>query len=598
MSYLSEVGSLAQEICNAIASVLGVDVEIVDDRLVRIAGTGKYRCKVGCSLETDGVVYRQVLETGKGTLVTNAGREPICSKCPRAGACEETAELSSPIIVEGKTVGVIGLVCFDQEQRDRLLSRLESHQEFICHMAELLAAKVLESRLWMEKNLAAEIVMLLLDRIDEAVIAVNHEGKPIYMNQRARKIFGAAMGERPAARTALAILEETLSSGNRYSQKEVFLDTGDGERSYLVTTSVLSSGGKSLGAIASFRPVSELHRWAYDLTHGSASAVFGIESLIGRSAAISTLKETVLKIASSRSTVLIRGESGTGKELLARVIHSVSDRKDKPFVAVNCAAIPDTLLESELFGYEEGAFTGARRGGKPGKFEIADGGTLFLDEVGDMSLHLQAKLLRVIQERQVERLGSTRARRCDVRIIAATNQDLEAKMKNGEFREDLYFRLNVIPIYIPPLRERPEDIEPLVRHFVDKYSRILGKPIADVEAEALELLKRYPWPGNVRELENAIEYAVNFETKRVLTRFSLPERVRNYGERVEDHRGSLYLAGGQCSLAEAEASLIRKALQKYGTSYEGKKLAARELGIGIATLYRKIARYGIKLSNQ
>ncbi|HHW19291.1 MAG TPA: sigma 54-interacting transcriptional regulator, partial [Firmicutes bacterium] len=484
--------------------------------------------------------------------------------------------------------------------------RIDSHKEFIGHMAGLLAAKAVESHMWMEKKLAAEIIMLLLDRIDEAVIAVDHLGKPIYLNRRARKTFeipnsASPLEDHPESkpfRAAMAVLRDALSSGKRYSQSEIFMDTGTGEQGFMVSTSVLSDGGKNLGAIASFRPVSELHRWAYDLTHGSAGAVFGVDSLIGKSRSIAELKEIALKVAKSPSTVLIRGESGTGKELLARAIHSASDRKDKPFVAVNCAAIPDGLLESELFGYEEGAFTGAKKGGKPGKFEIADGGTLFLDEIGDMSLHLQSKLLRVLQERQVERLGSNKPRRCDVRIIAATNQDLERKMQNGEFRDDLYFRLSVIPIYIPPLRERPEDVEPLVRHFVRKYAKIMGKKIDDVEPSALDLLKSYSWPGNVRELENAIEYAVNFEIKETLTVESLPARIRSCGNAGEKGFASGRRIEGHVSgIKAAEIDLIRQALEKYGTSYEGKKRAARELGIGIATLYRKISRYHIEVSN-
>lgn len=598
MSYLSEVGDVAQEVCNAIAAVLGVDVEIVDENLVRIAGTGKYRSRVGASLGSESVVYRRVLQTGKGMLLSLPGKEEICAGCSRVGSCVETAELSSPIIVDGKILGVIGLVCFDLEQRERLLSRLDSHREFIDRMAGLLGAKAVESRLWMEKRLAAEITMKLLDKMDDAVLAVDHLGKPIYQNWRARKAFSS---ER-YLQSALSLLKEALSSGKSVTGKEVFVDTGQGESAYLVTATVLRDGEKNIGAIASFRPLNELHRWAYDLTHTGAQADMDVDDLIGRSKAIMELKRTVLSVAKSPSTVLIRGESGTGKELLARAIHSASERRDKPFVAVNCAAIPDGLLESELFGYDEGAFTGARKGGKPGKFEIADGGTLFLDEIGDMSLHLQAKLLRVLQERQVERLGSNRSRRCDVRIIAATNQDLEHKMKTGEFRDDLYFRLSVIPISIPPLRERPEDIEPLVRHFVAKYAKRMGKNIRDVDPTVFDILVKYQWPGNVRELENAVEYAVNFETGNILEPDSLPIRVREAAfrtkalSRAEDDvfRGNEETED-IAPIASVEEELIRKALRKYGTSYKGKQLAARELGIGIATLYRKISKYQINV---
>jgi len=592
VSYLSEVGDVAQEVSNAIAAVLGVDVEIVDEHLVRIAGTGKYRSQVGESLGKESVVYRTVLETGKGMLVSLPGKEEICSGCSRAGGCVETAELSAPIIVEGKILGVIGLVCFDAEQRERLLSRIDSHREFIDRMASLLGTKAVESRLWMEKRLAAEITARLLDKMDEAVLAVDHLGKPIYQNWRARKMFAA---ERCLDGT-LSLLRDALATGRSVTGREVFIDTGRGRKGFMVTATVLQDDGKNIGAIASLRPVDELHRWAYDLTHGGSNVCLDVDDLIGRSEALKELKKTAVRVARSPSTVLIRGESGTGKELLARAIHSASDRRDKPFVAVNCAAIPDGLLESELFRYEEGAFTGARKGGKPGKFEIADGGTLFLDEIGDMSLHLQAKLLRALQERQVERLGSNRPRRCDVRIIAATNQDLERKMKAGEFRDDLFFRLSVLPIYVPPLRERPEDIEPLVRYFVSKYARIMGKNIVDIDPTVFDVLLAYKWPGNVRELENAVEYAVNFETREILGGESLPARVRETAAAKGSGggKGPQLVEGEAVGLAQAEIDLIKRALKKHGMSYKGKQMAARELGIGIATLYRKISRYNIR----
>ncbi|MGI6163879.1 MAG: sigma-54 interaction domain-containing protein [Bacillota bacterium] len=599
---MSEVTSIAQEVCNAIASVLGVDVEIVDDRLLRVAGTGKYRTRVGWSLESEGAVYRYVLNTGKGVAVTEPGKEAICKDCDRFGVCEETAELSSPIIVEGKTIGVIGLVCFDEDQRNRMVSRLESHKEFTGHMADLLAAKAVETELFLEKQLAAEIIMLLMDKTDEAVIAVDQSAKVIYLNSRAEKMIGikkadVLSGKVPGNGRMKAVFElfkDLLSSEKKYSSQEIFLDLGDGEQGYMVSTSVLEGDGHSLGAIASIIPLLELHRWAYDITHGGAGPALEMSILVGNSSGITEVKNTALRVARSPSTVLIRGESGTGKELLARAIHSASNRADKPFVAVNCAAIPDGLLESELFGYEEGSFTGARKGGKPGKFEIADGGTLFLDEIGDMSLHLQAKLLRVLQERQVERIGSTKGRQCDVRIIAATNQDLEFKMQHGEFRDDLYFRLNVIPIRIPPLRERLEDIEPLVWHFVWKYSEIMGKQITGIDPKVFDVLKQYSWPGNVRELENAVEYAINFENDRVLQCDSLPQKLRIECGSLGAGKAAAAELGTPLTLEQMEVAMIRKALEECGSTYEGKKRAASVLGIGIATLYRKIARYGLE----
>ena len=325
---------------------------------------------------------------------------------------------------------------------------------------------------------------------------------------------------------------------------------------------------------------------------------YSLDDIIGSSPAITALKEQVRKIAKSESTVLIRGESGTGKEVLAQSIHRLSHRSNGPFVAINCAAIPESLLESELFGYEEGAFTGAKKGGKPGRFELAKGGTLFLDEIGDMPLYLQAKLLRVLQERRIERVGGTKSIEVDVRIIAATHKDLESMIANNQFREDLYFRLNVIPLYIPPLRERKEDLYELIQYYMNKFCKRFGKEPKRFSSQALKKIFDYHWPGNVRELENMVEYIVNLEIGDLVTVSSLPASIREASEdknmditkekqelqKLNDFSPSVY------SVNEIEEQLIIKALQRFGASTEGKRKAAEALGISLATLYRRLEK--------
>ncbi|MGI6552605.1 MAG: sigma-54 interaction domain-containing protein [Bacillota bacterium] len=286
-------------------------------------------------------------------------------------------------------------------------------------------------------------------------------------------------------------------------------------------------------------------------------------------------------MANSDSTVLITGESGTGKEILARAIHANSNRSQEHFVTINCGAIPETLLESELFGYEEGAFTGAKKGGKLGKFEIANGGTIFLDEIGDMPLHLQVKLLRVLQEKVIERVGGSFSVPIDVRVIAATHRDLEEQAQQNQFRWDLYYRLNVIPLHIPPLRERQEDIMMLAKYFLEIYNHKINKKIKYFAKETENLLLNYEWPGNVRELSNAVEYAVNMETSAILSARNLPPRLRmraSTSQYIEKDNG----------LKKMERDLIADALAKYGISTEGKKRVAESLGISLATLYRKL----------
>ena len=291
------------------------------------------------------------------------------------------------------------------------------------------------------------------------------------------------------------------------------------------------------------------------------------------------------RVANTDSTILIRGETGTGKSLFARAVHEQSHRRNKPFVTVNCAAIPAPLIESELFGYEEGAFTGARKGGKPGKFELAHEGTLFLDEIGDMPLDSQTKLLQVLETKRIERVGGITPRGIDVRIIAATNRDLEKLIETGAFRKDLFYRINVIPFTIPPLRERKEDISLLMNYFLDLYTVQLNKPVRPFGEQAREILSVYPWPGNARELANAVEYAVNIETGKEITPGSLPAKILDYQEN-EDPQAPF-------SLAFLEKKVIARALRKYGQSTEGKEMAASAMGISRATLYRKLKQYGM-----
>ncbi len=306
-----------------------------------------------------------------------------------------------------------------------------------------------------------------------------------------------------------------------------------------------------------------------------------VPAWVGSSEITQNICRRAEKAARTNSTVLVTGESGTGKEIVARLIHQAGDRCRGPFVAVNCAAIPDSLIESELFGYAEGAFTGAKRGGQPGKFETAAGGTIFLDEIGDMPLAVQASLLRVLQEREVCRIGDTKARKVDVRVVAATNKDLAALIAKGAFRPDLYYRLKVVTIDVPPLRQRTEDIFDLVPYFVDKATRSMGRPPLGVAKEVFDCLLAYPWPGNVRELENCIESMVAMCEGGELSLSDLPDEIRYCA------RGA---AGGESILERQARQAILRALWETGGRIAP---AARLLGMGRSTLYRKLAELGI-----
>jgi formate hydrogenlyase transcriptional activator len=310
------------------------------------------------------------------------------------------------------------------------------------------------------------------------------------------------------------------------------------------------------------------------------------EQLIGNSPALEAVLEQVERVAPTDSTVLIQGETGTGKELIARAVHNISSRCGRPFIKLNCAAIPFDLLESELFGHEKGAFTGAIAQ-KVGRFEMADKGTLFLDEVGDIPLALQPKLLRVLQEQEFERLGSGRTHQVDVRLVAATHRDLAGMVRRNEFRSDLYYRLNVFPVLLPPLRTRSEDIPALVTHFVEIFGRKMGKPIEEIPEETLSAFSSYSWPGNVRELQNLIERAVILANDGVL-----PNPLPPTGTEV------ITVIPAQTTLKDSERTLILRTLETAGWLIGGPTGAAAKLGLKRTTLISKMKKLGIARPNR
>lgn len=369
----------------------------------------------------------------------------------------------------------------------------------------------------------------------------------------------------------------------------------------IVNRSPIFSGDKIIGAIGVFQDISELAKkleqsqeeldyYKEELNRHNSSN-FCFENIIGSSGNLKDALNIAEKASQSTSTVLIRGESGTGKELIAKAIHNNSLRKDKPFVRVNCAAIPENLLESELFGYEKGAFTGAVKS-KPGKFNIANGGTIFLDEIGDMPKPMQVKLLRVLQEMEFESVGGLETQKVDVRVIAATNRKLEEMMKTGEFRDDLYYRLNVISIFLPPLRARKEDINLLVSHFIEKISKKLNKPVYNIDPNCISYLSGYNWPGNIRELENIIERAINMCEGTVISSKDLPFYITNENHKDEN---LINLRNGELlPIEEYEREIISLAMKKYKSFNK----AGKALGLTHRTISLKCQKYGIQVNKE
>ena len=389
------------------------------------------------------------------------------------------------------------------------------------------------------------------------------------------------------------MVEQAFLTGEGYTDRERIISTPRFQLHVLDSAvPVKAADGRVLSVVNTFREIQGAHRLAGRLAGSHARHTF--DSVLGHSPALRTAVTTARKAARGTANILLSGESGTGKEVFAQAIHNESPRRDGPFIAVNCAALPRDLIESELFGYAPGAFTGAHREGRPGKFEAAQGGTIFLDEVSELPLAVQAKLLRVLQEREVVRLGSTRAIAIDARVITASNRDLQALVARQEFRADLYYRCQVIGVTLPPLRERPGDIALLAQHFLARYAAALGKPSREIPPEVLALLLRHPWPGNVRELENTLERLVNLSDGETLDASLLawgtpegPAPSPNASPNT-----SAVAPPAPRSLREAERQAIVAALRTHRFNVTR---AAQTLGIAKPTLYAKLRLHGIAL---
>ncbi len=580
MYHLRDIKSTVQQTAEAIAAALKIEVEIADAELVRVAGTGECKSRCGCAME-EGFVYRHVLQTGSAVIIDNPGYNDLCQPCVARGQCLEYAEAALPIRVENEIIGVIGLISFDEAQSQRLMDNKESLLQFLEKMAELLESKVVETEHNRQRELVTNQLITVLNLLHDGILLVDKNKQVTHFNDLSAKLLDIDVN-------SVITLPQLLDEKRLWKAIEAgesFAGQIKGRRvagQHYCDAVPIVKDGKVEGAVITLKDIQQIKKLVKDTTLNEVETHFS--EIIGNCAKMQNLKEMALKVAPSKSTILIQGESGTGKELLARAIHQSSKREASTFIALNCGAIPENLLESELFGYEDGAFTGAKRGGKLGKFELAHHGTIFLDEIVDMSLHLQVKLLRVLQERRVERIGSSRSIPVDVRVIAATHRDLERMVQTGEFREDLYYRLNVIPLVIPPLRERREDIPILIQFYLNYYREVTGRQVAGISGEAAAILNGYAWPGNVRELSNVIEYCVTMETGEYITESTLPKRIKN----LPQPRGGEEVI----NLKSLERDAITKALA-ISTTAGHKDDAAKLLGISRATLYRKIKEYQI-----
>ncbi|EFE7676443.1 sigma-54-dependent transcriptional regulator [Escherichia coli] len=580
-SVLMQIQPTIQRFARMLASVLQLEVEIVDENLCRVAGTGAYGKFLGRQLSGNSRLLRHVLETKTEKVVTQSRFDPLCEGCDSKENCREKAFLGTPVILQDRCVGVISLIAVTHEQQEHISDNLREFSDYVRHISTIFVSKLLEDQ--GPGDNISKIFATMIDNMDQGVLVVDDESRVQFVNQTALKTLGVVQNN--IIGKPIRFRPLTFESNFTHGHMQHIVSWDD--KSELIIGQLHNIQGRQLFLMA-------FHQSHTNFSVANAPDEPHIEQLVGECRVMRQLKRLISRIAPSPSSVMVVGESGTGKEVVARAIHKLSGRRNKPFIAINCAAIPEQLLESELFGYVKGAFTGASANGKTGLIQAANTGTLFLDEIGDMPLMLQAKLLRAIEAREILPIGASSPIQVDIRIISATNQNLAQFIAEGKFREDLFYRLNVIPITLPPLRERQEDIELLVHYFLHLHTRRLGSVYPGIAPDVVEILRKHRWPGNLRELSNLMEYLVNVvPSGEVIDSTLLPPNLLNNGTteqsdvtEVSEAHLSLDDAGGTV-LEEMEKQMIREALSRHNS----KKQVADELGIGIATLYRKIKKY-------
>ena len=566
MSALKDIRPSVERFVTAVSNSMRLEVAVFDSDSQLFYSTPTYVKKKGRTVHAPSL--REVMENGS-VLVNKPGEMASCIGCRFKTHCPSTIEILCCIRADTCIAGVLAFTSFTKEGQKRITENTTVYLNAITELANMIGSLLIShSGGTGPVNLDANL-LTSMELCSQPMLLTDAHGVILQYNQLAENLFSVCnISSTSLWQIFPQSVVKRIMEGNNLYEKSVNI----GSAATKISTRAIIVDDQVTGFF--IRLSDNLYKPSKDTSY--------FEGIIGSSPAITRVQKVIKRIADSPTPVLITGETGTGKELIARAIHEQSGRNKYPFVAINCSSIPDNLFESELFGYEEGSFTGAKKGGKIGKLEMAQGGTLFLDEIGEMPLFAQPKLLRILQEYELERIGSSKKIHLDIRIIAATNRDLAEMVDEGRFRSDLYYRINVINLELPPLRARRDDIIPLAENYLKKLKMKMNTPLTSISPEACEELLDYDWPGNIRQLQNVVEYAANLCESDTLMPSDLPETVRER-ERAQTCP-SVYSAPGG-SRDEDVLSL----LEKYGYTLEGKRKIAEELGISLRTLYRRIS---------
>lgn len=564
MELLKNVRTSIEHLVQSISVAHNVEVAIFDSSAELFCSTPIYYEKNGNTAHIPSV--QEVLSSG-GILVNIPGQMETCYKCRFRGHCPSKAEIYGGVKVQGTAIGAILITSFSNEGHNKIVNNVSVYKEAVTEFAFLLGEVTF--------NKTGHSIPLSIEHFLNAVMESSRNAMLMTDSN------GIIMQYNSVAMNSLKFCKLSTSSLWHILPQEIvkkilkgveFFDKNFEFEEYIakLTNRIIYVEGKIVAIILQL----------FEIKTAGSKHKTALECIIGETEETKELQWKIRKLANSQSPVLILGETGTGKELTARAIHEQGDRKKFPFIAINCSSIPENLFESELFGYEEGSFTGAKKGGKKGKLELAMGGTVFFDELGDMPLSVQPKLLRVLQEYEIERVGSAKKIPLNIRIIAATNCDLDSMVEKKKFRSDLFYRVAVIKLCLPALRDRKRDIIPIARNYLYKLKDQIETPVVDFDKDVKNLFINYNWKGNIRELQNIVEYAVNFSERTLISVNDLPpEFILCDKKRQKENLKSIS--------ANEELEIM---IDKYGYSLEGKKRISEELGISLRTLYRRLEK--------
>lgn len=576
---LEEIRPTVEHIVTAASEAFQVESAVFSEGGSLFFCTPTYRRKKGNAIHQ--AFIQNVMEQGN-ILVTDPGKMPSCRGCRFSGHCPSTMEILCCIHAGTRIAGVVSFTVFTKKGQRQLTEHTSIYLDSVSKLASLIGQYLTQD----EKNQAAAE----MDELTEAMMEMC--AQPLLLTDT----NGVILRCNGLAANALKFCNIRASSLRQMFDEELVLriTSGNDVRAKTVAIGDKTARVTSRAVYADGHVVSVLVRLSNEFLDGHPETA-SYRKLIGESKSLQEIRHVVRRVAVNPTPVLLTGETGTGKELVARAIHEESDRRNYPFVAINCSSIPENLFESELFGYEEGAFTGAKKGGKAGKIELAQGGTLFLDEIGEMPLSVQPKLLRVLQEHELERVGSAKKIYLDIRVITATNQDLREMIRKKTFREDLFYRIGVINLKLPPLRERTEDILPITQDYLMTLRTKMRTPLQKLSSMAERILLAHSWPGNIRELQNVLEYAANLCETDTLLPQDLPEYLRrSAGADLKTPQAGEVDAAEDSSAPSSADKRLLELLAQYGETLEGKKKAAAAMGISLRTLYRKIDKLAKK----